>query len=1166
MSIGTSSMFKNPPLPYSSPIPARMNQTASINVSRTTIVLPTYLPAAPDKNPMFLEKRVYQGSSGKVYPLPFTDRIAEKTVDRKWSAVWIENKFIRVLILPEIGGRIHAIQDKSNGYDLIYNQHVIKPALVGLAGPWASGGIEFNWPQHHRPATFMPVDFEIETHPDGSKTVWCGDHDPMCRMKGMHGVCLHPDRAVVELKVRAYNRTAFTQTFLWWANVATRVHEAYQSFFPPDVYYVADHARRSMSEYPLAKGHYYGVNYGERGRKGVPPDEIPAQFAPPHCGGKGPVNYAPNDLSFYANIPVPTSYMCMGSREDFFGGYDFKAEAGIVHIANHHISPGKKQWTWGNQEFGYAWDRNLTDQDARGEFSPYIEIMSGVYTDNQPDFSFLQPGETKTWSQYWYPIQKIGPAQHANLNAAVSLKVADGKIWLGISVTRTFARSKIILTAGPKKLLVTTRDLSPAAPFIKTIPLPRGMTETALQLQATDRQGCEIISYQPKSRHTGTVPPPATEPPAPAGIASSDELFITGLHLDQYRHATRCPTLYWREALRRDPGDARCNNAMGLWHLKRGEFTVAEKFFRAAIERLTRRNANPCDGEAFYNLGLCLRYLERDGEAYDAFYKSVWNQAWQAAGYHALAEIDCFRQNWPVALDHLDRSLRLNTDNLRARNLKVIVLRKLRRDAEAAALLKKTLALDPLDWWARHLNGDKLACDSQTALDIAHDFARAGLYAEGIILLALNVAHEVETLLIGSKKTTTALPDQNLGTSPLVQYTLCWLYEKSVGKVPFPQRRGLPLLPPDYCFPSRLEEIAVFESAMRANPQDARAPYYLGNLLYDRRRHAEAIKLWEKSALLDGDFSIVWRNLGIGYFNIRKNASMARTVYDRAFRVAPWDARLLYERDQLWKRLGEKPAKRLRELEKHPNLVAQRDDLSVELCALLNQAGRHIEAMQLLDQRDFQPWEGGEGAALGQHVRTQLAFGREALAHHDYICAAAHFENALKSPPNLGEVKHLLANQSDIHYWLGVALGLLGEKKAARQHWRTAANFKGDFQEMSVRAFSEMTYYSALAQEKLGQSAKAKKLLRDLLAYAKRLEKSPAKIDYFATSLPTMLLFDEDMQRRQATTAMFMQAQARLGLGQKSAAKRLLSAVLRREPSHAPAADLMSENFPKGKL
>jgi len=1140
-----------------------MKKHSNVSVHVSEEVISTYLPASPDKNPMFLEKRVYQGSSGKVYPLPFTDRIAEKPVERAWKAVWIENEFLRVLVLPELGGRIHAIQDKTNGYDLIYNQSVIKPALVGLAGPWASGGIEFNWPQHHRPATFLPVDFEIEKHADGSQTIWCSDHDPMCRMKGMHGICLHPGKAIVELKVRAYNRTPYVQTFLWWANVATRVHEAYQSVFPPDVYYVADHARRSMSDYPLAKGFYYGVNYGERGRKGIPPNEIPNQFVPPHCDSKSAIgnrqsaipNYAPNDLSFYANIPVPTSYMCMGSKEDFFGGYDYKAEAGLVHIANHHISPGKKQWTWGNQEFGYAWDRNLTDADANGEFAPYIEIMSGVFTDNQPDFSFLQPGETRTWSQYWYPIQKIGSAQHANLRAAVSLKVSGGKFHLGVAVTGKTARAKIQLVAKGKIIFQTTRNLALDKPFITEIIFPRGVVEADLQLRVTDANGAEIIAYQPKPRVQGEVPPPATEPLAPAEISSADELFVTGLHLDQYRHATRCPTLYWREALRRDPLDSRCNNAMGLWHLKRGEFSVAEKYFRSAVERLTRRNANPYDGEAYYNLGLCLLHLGRDDEAYDALYKSCWNQAWQSAAYHALAEIDCCRKDWNSALEHLNYSLRFNTDNLRARNLKTIVLRKLKRDTEAKALLRETLTLDPLDWWAQHLNGERTKCDSQTALDLAHDFARAGFFSEAIELLAHAKARRGD------------LPDQSWGAQPLVHYTLGWLHKKNGdAKSELAIFQAAATLPPDYCFPARLEEIAILESAMRANPSDAKAPYYLGNLLYDRRRHTEAIALWEKSARLDKKFSIVWRNLGIGYFNISKKSKRARAAYAQALRVNPSDARLLFERDQLWKRLGESPTKRLRELEKYPQLVAQRDDLTVEFCALLNQTGRHVEVMQLLAKRNFQPWEGGEGAVLGQHVRTQLALGREALKKAEsgkrkagIEAAVAHFESALTAPRNLGEAKHLLANQSDIHYWLGVALDLLGEKKSAREYWRAAANFRGDFQEMSVRAFSEMTYYSALAWEKLGQRAKTKKLFRNLLAYAQQLQKTPAKIDYFATSLPTMLLFDDDLQYRQATTALFLQAQALLGLGHRSAAKRFLSTVLSRDPNHALAADLFPE-------
>jgi tetratricopeptide (TPR) repeat protein len=774
--------------------------------------------------------------------------------------------------------------------------------------------------------------------------------------------------------------------------------------------------------------------------------------------------------------------------------------------------------------------------------------MAGVYTDNQPDFSFLQPGETKSWSQYWYPIQKIGPAQIANLEAALSLRLAKGRVRLGVAVTAAQARATVTVRAKGKTLARYRLDLSPARPLLKDVAMPHGVAETDLQVSVADWTGRELIAYQPKPRVQGEVPPPASEPPPPAEICSADELYLTGLHLEQYRHATRSPAAYWSEALRRDPLDARCNNAMGLWHLRRGEFAAAEAHFRKAIERLTRRNANPYDGEAYYNLGLCLRYCGRDDEAYAPFYKATWNQAWAGAGYHALAEIDSARKDWPAALEHLNCSLRFDTDNLRARDLKALVLRRLGDDAGAASLLQETLGLDRLDWWARHLRGEKPGCDLQARLDLAHDYARAGFLAEAVELLAEAAAAPGD------------LPDQSWGALPLVQYTLGWL-ETRRGKqnAALSHFRRAVRLSPDYCFPSRLEEIAILETAIKANPADARAPYYLGNLLYDRRRHEEAIALWERSARLDPGFSVVWRNLGIGYFNIEHRPAKARAAYERAFKANPKDARLLYERDQLWKRLGDRPQKRLHELARHPALVRQRDDLSVELGALLNQTGRHDEARELIAGRQFQPWEGGEGGALGQHVRARLALGRRALERKDCAGARECFEQALASPRNLSEARHLLANQSDIHYWLGCACAALGETGTARRHWSAAATFKGDFQEMRVRAFSEMTYYSALALEKLGQRAEARGLLRELLAYGRTLQKTPAKIDYFATSLPTMLLFEDDLQFRQETTALFLQGQALLGLGRVKEAKSRLETVLKRDPNHALAADLLSE-------
>lgn len=1126
-------------------MPAQISPGAVVTRDEV-IVLPTYLPHAPDRSPMFLEHRVYQGSSGRVYPLPCTDRMSDRPVDHSWRAIWIENEYLRVLVLPELGGRIHAIEDKTNGFDLVHRQSVIKPALVGLAGPWASGGIEFNWPQHHRPATFLPTEVRIEEEADGSKIVWCGDHDPFQRMKAMHGICLRPGIARVELRVRAYNRTQIPQTFLWWANVAIRVHEGYQSFFPPDVHYVADHAKRATSSFPLCDGRYYGVDYGARVRDGVPAGERPPAYVPPASGGRPPVDYPANDLSFYSNIPVPTSYMAMGSVEDFFGGYDHFAQAGMVHIANHHIAPGKKQWTWGNHPFGYAWDRNLTDPNAQGEYEPYIELMAGVYTDNQPDFSFLQPGETKTWTQYWAPITRIGPARHANADAALSLHLEGRKVRIGVSVFAAHRGAVVELLVRGRSAATFKRDLAPGASCVETVPLTTRVAPSDLRLVVRRADGLQIITHQPRPDENRIVPPPATEPPAPADIASNDELYVTGLHLDQYRHATRSPEPYWREALRRDAGDSRCNTALAGWHLRRGEFAEAEGHARAAIARQTLRNPNPYDGEAHYTLGLVLVHLDRLDEAYGAFYKASWNQAWAGASYHALAELDCRAARWNEAFGHLTRSLRLDADNLRASALCVMVLRALGRTSEAEALLAANLKLDPLDLWSRHLAGEVRFPDAQACLDLAHDLARAGFLDDAVAVL--------RRAPVASGK----LPDQNWGAAPLVAYTLGALHLRAGRPVRArAEFRGAASLPADYCFPARVEEIGILKSAMRENPSDARAPYYLGNLFYDRRRYAEAVDCWKRSARIDPSFAIVWRNLGVAFFNVLKRPKLARTAYAKACRAAPSDARLFYERDQLDARLGVSPLKRLRAMERRRDLVAQREDICLELAALYNQTGRPDLARTLLDSRKFLPWEGGEGQRIAQHVRAELLVGRADLARGDHAAAAAHFEHALTSPENLGEAKHLLANQSDILFWLGEARSAGGDKIGAREAWLSAANSKGDFQDMSVLAFSEMTFFSALSRRRLGDKAGANRMFRDLLAYAVALERKPARIDYFATSLPGPVL-DEDLQTRQRLSALLMQAQALAGLGRVRQARARLGRILRLAPNHPHAADLDS--------
>jgi tetratricopeptide (TPR) repeat protein len=1104
---------------------APVSEQGPVKVWEEPVTMLTYTPAPPDKNPLFLEKRVYQGSSGRVYPLPVIDFIETKPHPHEWKAVHLENEFIRLMVLPEIGGRIHIGVDKRNGYDFFYRQNVIKPALVGLAGPWVSGGVEFNWPQHHRPATFMPVEVSIERDVDGSVTVWCSDHDPMAHMKGMHGLCLRPGKAFLEVRVRLYNRTQDTQTFLWWANVATRVHEKYQSFFPQDVRFAADHAKRAVTEYPLSRGSYYGIDYGERARHGVPKEEEPSNFVPDG-------SYAPNDLSWYANIPVPTSYMIVGSRGDFFGGYDHKYQAGTVAISNHHIAPGKKQWTWGNHDFGYAWDRSLTDSDG-----PYVELMSGVYTDNQPDFSFLAPGETKTFSQFWYPIGDIGVPDLANLDAALRVERTDEGVRVHLQVTNARPQSTIVVRLEGKEIGRWQGDLNAEEPWHHDFStgVAAGSPQVLLQ------QGDEVLlRYAPAEIIPVESCDVATEPPLPEDVASNDELFLNGLHLEQYRHPTRSPETYWIEAIRRDAGDSRCNHALGRWHLRRGEFEEAEKYLRASIARLTRRNPNPYDGEPHYNLGVTLLYQQRTNEAYEALYKSTWNAAWRGPGYHRLAEIDCGRHEWKTALEHLNRSLRAEADNLNARNLKAVVLSRLGRKEEAATLLEETRTLDPLDIFSRLLAKSEVPAEGQQRLDLAFDLMRASLLEEALAVLS-------------------ALPSNvKDGTSALLLYAQAEVLQRLGRKQEsFEIYRKAATADSDYVFPSRLEEMVLLQNAILANPEDARAPYYLGNLLYDRRRYLEAIALWERATELDPSFPTAWRNLGFGYYNVLHDRARALTAFESARARAPQDARILYEEDQLLKRTGESLEQRLSLLEAQRELVEKRDDLSVELASLYNSTVQPEKALAILLSRQFQPWEGGEGLVLSQYVRAYILLAQRALHAGDAQGALQSLQAAWNPPHSLSEAKHLLMNLSMIDYWLGVAYAEGGDQEKAVAHWERAANQKGDFQQMQVQSISETTYWSAMALRKLHREQDAAALFHRIFDYARSLEGQTPKIDYFATSLPAMLLFDEDLKERQTITARFLQAQAMLGLGEEQKALSLLQQVQELDRSHTGAIDLV---------
>ena len=1078
----------------------------SVKAWRELVTIPTYEVGEPEKNPMFLEKRVYQGSSGVVYPYPVIETMSDEKVDKDYLAIWIENEYIKVMVLPELGGRVQMAYDKIARRHFVYYNHVIKPALVGLIGPWISGGIEFNWPQHHRPTTYMPVDTCIEENADGSVSVWVSEMEKMFHQKGMAGFTLRPGCAYLEIKGRFYNRTDVPQTFLWWANPAVYVNDAYQSVFPPDINAVFDHGKRAVSSFPIATGTYYKMDYSA----GV-------------------------DISNYKNIFVPTSYMGVNSRFNFEGGYENDTKAGMLHVASHHFSPGKKQWTWGNGDFGRAWDRNLTDESTEEErqkwgfteegFRPYIELMAGVYTENQPDFTWLMPYEEKMFTQYFMPYRELGVVKEASKDLVFNInELADGKMEFKVFATNKQDVCVILRNDNGEVYYKKEMTLSPEEVLVETVEVKGAkLDELTFEIVKTFTYGQRtVLSWHAEADEIRPIPDSAEAALLPEQIKTNEQLLITGRHLEQYRHATWNPLDYYEEALRRDPNDIRCLNAMGLWFIRKGRFQKAEEYLRKAYKLSIKRNPNPYDSEPLYNLALALKYQGKVDEAYELFWKATWSKAWADAGYFEAAKISVMQGRYEDALDEINRCLNNNWHNHKARALKAAILRKMGQTSEALILIDESLEYDLFNYGCRYekylLEQDEdvlaemktmLRKSSQNYDEVALDYAAAGLTDEARAIWQIAI--------------------EEGATTPMTYYYL--------GRYDEAEKADS-----TYCFPNRAEDVIALEAAKAKNPKGAKAPYYLGCLYYAARQYDLAIENWELSAKLDPKFPTVWRNLALARFNKQDRQEEALEYMEKAFHLDENDERVFMELDQLYKRLHRPHAERLTFYEQHAELIERRDDLVLEKATLLNMLGRYEEAKEIIDNRIFHPWEGGEGKVSGQYQMCRLEIAKQLLKKDANDARAKQLlEECLVFPHHLGEGKLYGSQDNDFLYFLGrYEEGTEGPTEPA------AAMYYND-------AKPDKIFYAALCYRKLGQEDKARSLFNKLINYGKQHIFEKQIMDYFAVSLPDLLIWEDSLDTKNLIHCKYMLALGYYGMGDKEKALRYLAEVEALDNNHLGA-------------
>jgi tetratricopeptide (TPR) repeat protein len=1072
----------------------------TVRVAEEQVVIPTYAIGRGDPNPMFYTNESYQGAQKRIYPYALQDHLTHAKVDKEYTSLVLENDFLELSVLPEIGGRLFSAVDKSNDYDFFYRQHVVKPALIGMLGAWISGGVEWCAFHHHRNTTFMPIDYTLAENSDGSKTIWFGETERRHRMKWLIGLTLYPDKSYVETTVKFFNRTAQPHSILYWANVAVHVNDQYQVIFPPSVQVATYHSKIDFTHWPIAQGTYRGHDYS-----GV-------------------------DLSWWKNSPVANSFFAWNLQEDFMGGYDHGRQAGVVHIGNHHIVRCAKLWEWGTGASGRAWDKILTDADG-----PYAEIMVGAFSDNQPDYSWIKPHEVKSFKQYWYPIRGIGGFKNANLSGAVNLELhPDGTARFGFCTTSQQTAAQAVLTAGGEVIFEKAIDIDPANPFIHCVPVPTGTKESDLRAVLRSADGQDLVAYQPVELEPVKDLPAKVEPPAkPEEIKTSEQLYLTGLRVEQIHNPTVDPLAYYREGLKRDPGDSRCNTMLGIHANKKALYAEAEAHLKTATLRLSAEYTRPRNTEALYQLGLALRAQHKDDEAYAAFYRATWDQAFHAAAYYQLAEMSAAQGDYQQALDHVNRSLSTAALDTQALALKAGILRKLRRGWHAVRAASIALKIDPLGFramnelqLARTLQGNteaaqatqdrmatKMRGEVQAYLELATDYFAAGMWAEAITVLRRPVDARMPFA------SSYALVHYYLG------YALAQQGKADEARAAFATAAAAPS---DYGFPFRLEGLDVFQAALATNPQDARAYYYLGNLLFDLQPD-RAIQYWEKSRAIDASLATVHRNLGWAYYRVKNDVARAIGCYEKALACGGLDPRLFLELDNLYEFANVTPAQRLAALEPNHEIVVRREESFLREIMVLVLVGKYDRAIEHLETNFFHAREGRD-EIHDVYVDAHLLEGLRLLQAGQPQEALAHLLKADQYPENLsvGRPKDD-PRGPQVAYFTAAAYATLGEGDKAEEFYRKAADQQG------TGHWPEARFYQALSLAKLGQADDARKIYAELVETGRHRFDEEESADFFAK-------FGEQRTRKaKAASAHFLLGLGLLGQGKTEEARKELT-------------------------
>jgi tetratricopeptide (TPR) repeat protein len=950
---------------------------------RGTITIPTY-PWEDDVNPKFwaLEgtaKLSTTGTGSIVYPYTMQDHLSRTKVDRTYKAVFLENEYLKVTCLPELGGRLHSVFDKTTGQEMFHKNNVIKPGMIGMRGAWISGGVEWNSGPHGHTVTIVsPVDVFEGQDQDGS-FIEIANTEKIFRTRWTVRVTLHPGKAYLDERISIVNPTDGVHPYYFWNCTAFPNKPGTRFIYPMTL--GTDHSAREFFTWPIHKG---------------------------------------KDLTWLKNYEIYTSVFAYQCVYDFFGAYDVDADRGIVSAANHFKVPGKKAWTWGEWEFGKMAQKNLTDDDG-----PYIEVQSGPLP-TQSDYGLLGPREEVSWREYWYPVHGLGQGfEFATEDVAIQTSRKDGRLELRLLATGEFPGASCILSRDGNELLRKRIDLSPAAPQVVTLSsagiLPVSSPATGetpglppVQVSVKDSHGESLAAF------TTPLPIPKVSPPDPSKFAekpddqcSVEELHYKGRKFDRDTNRLRARE-YYGKALAKDPGHVASLRALAILDVESALYQDAVKRLEKAVDR------DPDDGMSWYFLGVAHLGLKNNNEALRCGYQAVRCFGTGDLGYRVAGRARLRMEKLPTD-DKARHDALVAFGWEHPREIPSFVFEwDLMQDFFASVFSSQNIRSVQR---GVHSRVAYLGEREFEMLECALALADYGLFKEAAQVVSAACVDGV--------------PEADLRPLPLYYLAYFASQQGDAAKAKEYLQRAAKI-DKDFVFPSRPEEVEILRYAVEKNPSDANAHLHLGNLYANLGRLDEAVQEWEKCVAMAPAKAMALRNLGL-FASSKGDLPKAESLYRKAAAARPSDQTLFRDLAELLIAAGKRP-EAIRVMETMPVGKMRRAEITIALAQAYCDEKRWDDAVKLLESTPyFVNWE-GQDVTWRLFNRAHVERGRQLFDKKNYQAALKDFEAALTYPANLNVGRSNRPPEAQAQYWRGRALQALGRTDEARAAWKAGAD------------------------------------------------------------------------------------------------------------------------------